>query len=142
MQIFCQMNGTKINQESSYLKDQEQNHVVQQSHSWRSKRITKGRVIRRQLRGKDKKNKSLFFAVLAFLSCTSTPARIEQTKEEEAANLPHYLGCLFQNISSIPRNTKYIFKRSQLMQDPETVQYCILTSQHRSLSFLTIFFIL
>ena len=128
-----------MNQESSYLKDQEQNHVVQQSHSWRSKRRTKGRVIRRQLRGKDKKNKSLFFAVLAFLSCTSTPARIEQTKEEEAANLPHYLGCLFQNISSIPRNTKYIFKRSQLMQDPETVQYCILTSQHRSLSFLTIF---
>jgi len=104
-----------MNQESSYLKDQEQNHVVQQSHSWRSKRITKGRVIRRQLRGKDKKNKSLFFAVLAFLSCTSTPARIEQTKEEEAADLPHYLGCLFQNISSIPRNTKYIFKRSQLM---------------------------
>jgi len=26
---LCQMNGTKINQESSYLKDQEQNDVVQ-----------------------------------------------------------------------------------------------------------------
>ena len=58
--------------------------------------------------------------MLAILSSTSTPPRIEQTKEEEAAILPYYLGCLFQNISFVPRNTKYIFKKEPAYVGPNS----------------------
>jgi hypothetical protein len=74
MQIL--INESKMNQESSYLKDQEQ-HVS----SFGSKRRTKARVIRRQLRGKDETD-AFCFALLAFLSSSSNPPRGEETKEE------------------------------------------------------------
>ena len=135
---LCQMNGTKINQESSYLKDQEQNDVVQPPSEVQTKDKSKSY---KETTTREIQQKQILFIFLCWQSCPLLQLHQGQNKPKKRKQpIFHITQAAYSKIYHLFLGTQNIsLKRSQLMQDPTAVQYCILTSQHRSLSFLSIF---